>query len=179
MKAIPGATNSSYKPEQTEGTTYYRVSVQLTGNGTTSDPYYSNTVPVTFTATKTHTHSFSSVWEHNDISHWHQCTCGEHGDEAFHTYTWTILKAPTATEDGEQKGVCSVCGYETIQPIPAGTDTGEEETPAKPAKKTNTVLLVIIGVLAVAVIAVAVILVRKVLLQKDEEDSGDDDDGNE
>ena len=179
MKAIPGATNSSYKPEQTEGTTYYRVSVQLTGNGTTSDPYYSNTVPVTFTATKTHTHSFSSVWEHNDLSHWHQCTCGEHGDEAFHTYTWTILKAPTATEDGEQKGVCSVCGYETIQPIPAGTDTGEEETPAKPAKKTNTVLLVIIGVLAVAVIAVAVILVRKVLLQKDEEDSGDDDDGNE
>lgn len=135
MKAIPGATNSSYKPEQTEGTTYYRVSVQLTGNGTTSDPYYSNTVPVTFTATKTHTHSFSSVWEHNDISHWHQCTCGEHGDEAFHTYTWTVLKAPTATEDGEQKGVCSVCGYETIQPIPAGTDTGEEETPAKPAKR--------------------------------------------
>ena len=130
---------------------------------------------MTFTATKTHTHSFSSVWEHNDISHWHQCTCGEHGDEAFHTYTWTILKAPTATEDGEQKGVCSVCGYETIQPIPAGTDTGEEETPAKPAKKTNTVLLVIIGVLAVAVIAVAVILVRKVLLQKDEEDSGDDE----
>lgn len=175
MKAIPGATTSSYKPEQTEGTTYYRVSVQLTGNGTTSDPYYSNTVPVTFTATKTHTHSFSSVWEHNDLSHWHQCTCGEHGDEAFHTYTWTILKAPTATEDGEQKGVCSVCGYETIQPIPAGTDTGEEETPAKPAKKTNTVLLVIIGVLAVAVIAVAVILVRKVLLQKDEEDSGDDE----
>ena len=58
---------------------------------------------------------------------------------------------------------------------PAGTDTGEEETPAKPAKKTNTVLLVIIGVLAVAVIAVAVILVRKVLLQKDEEDSGDDE----
>ena len=132
MKAIPGATNSSYKPEQTEGTTYYRVSVQLTGNGTTSDPYYSNTVPVTFTATKMHTHSFSSVWEHNDLSHWHQCTCGEHGDEAFHTYTWTILKAPTATEDGEQKGVCSVCGYETIQPIPAGSDTdAEDETPEK------------------------------------------------
>ena len=106
-------------------------------------------------------------------------TCGEHGDEAFHTYTWTVLKAPTATEDGEQKGVCSVCGYETIQPIPAGSDIGEDETPAKPAKKTNTVLLVIIGVLAVAVIAVAVILVRKVLLQKDEEDSEDDDDGNE
>ena len=38
MKAIPGATNSSYKPAQTEGTTYYRVSVQLTGNGAVSDP---------------------------------------------------------------------------------------------------------------------------------------------
>ena len=171
MKAIPGATNSSYKPAQTEGTTYYRVSVQLTANGAASDPYYSNTVPVTFTATKTHEHSFSSVWEHNDISHWHQCTCGEHGDEAFHTYTWTVLKAPTATENGEQKGVCSVCGYETIQPIPAGTDIGEtDDTPAKPAKKTNTVLLIVIGVLAAAVIAVAVILVRKVLRQKDDGD---------
>ena len=155
------------------------MSVQLISNGTTSDPYYSNTVPVTFTATKAHTHSFSSVWEHNDISHWHQCTCGEHGDEAFHTYTWTVLKAPTATEDGEQKGVCSVCGYETIQPIPAGSNIGEDETPAKPAKKTNTVLLVIIGVLAVAVIAVAVILVRKVLRQKDDEYDGDGDDDNE
>ena len=135
---------------------------------------------MTFTETKVHTHSFSSVWEHNDISHWHQCTCGEHADEAFHTYTWTVLKAPTATEDGEQKGVCSVCGYETIQPIPAGSDTdAEDETPEKPSKKTNTVLLVIIGVLAVAVIAVAVILIRKVLLQKDEEDSGDDDDGSD
>ena len=184
MKAIAGATNSSYKPEQTEGTTYYRVSVTLTTNGVASDPYFSNTVPVTFTETKTHTHSYSSVWEHNDISHWHQCTCGEHGDEAFHTYEWTVLKAPTATEDGEQKGTCSVCGYETIQPIPAGSDAGteEDEAPAKPVKKTNTVLLVIIGVLAAAVIAVAVILVRKVLRQKDEEydgSDGDDDNDNE
>lgn len=170
MRAISGATNSSYKPEQTEGTTYYRVSVQLTSNGVASDPYYSNTVPVTFTAAKAHTHSFSSVWEHNDISHWHQCTCSEHGEEAFHTYTWTVLRSPTATEDGEQKGVCSVCGYETIQPIPAGSDVGEEEPAAKPAKKTNTVLLVVIGVLAAAVIAAAVILVRRVLLQKDEDE---------
>ena len=172
MKAIPGATNSSYKPVQTEGTTYYRVSVRLTSNGVASDPYYSNTVPVTFTATKTHTHSFSSVWEHNDISHWHQCTCGEHGDEAFHTYQWTVLKAPTATEAGEQNGVCSVCGYETIQPIPAGSDVGEaaEDTETKPAKKSNAALLIIIGVLAAAVIAVAAVLVCKILRQKDESD---------
>ena len=170
MKAIAGATNSSYKPEQTEGTTYYRVSVRLTSNGTTSDPYYSNTVPVTFTATKTHEHSFSDVWEYNDISHWHQCTCGEHSDEEFHSYTWTVLKAPTETEDGEQKGVCSVCGYETTQPIPAGSDIGDDDTAKteQPAKKSNTVLIIVIAVLAAAVVTAAVILVRKVLSQKDD-----------
>ena len=183
MKAIAGATSSTYKPEQTEGTTYYRVSVTLTSNGTKSDPYYTTPVGVTFTAEKTHEHSYSSVWEHNDISHWHQCTCGEHGDEAFHTYTWTVLTKPTATEDGQQKGVCSVCGYETIQPIPAGSqvdDGTEEETSAETAKtgSKTTVLYIIIGVLAVAVIAVAAVLIVKVLRDKknEEEDEDDDDD---
>ena len=88
---------------------------------------------MTFTATKTHTHSFSSVWEHNDLSHWHQCTCGEHGDEAFHTYTWTVLKAPTATEDGEQKGVCSVCGYQQTG-SGSGGDAGGSGQPSQPSQ---------------------------------------------
>ncbi len=181
MKAIARATSSTYKPEQTEGTTYYRVSVTLTTNDTKSDPYYSNTVEVTFTSEKTHEHSYSSVWEHNDISHWHQCTCGEHGDEAFHTYTWTVLTKPTATEDGQQKGVCSVCGYETIQPIPAGSevdDGTEEKTPAETEKtgSKTTVLYIIIAVLAVAVIAVAAVLIVKVLRDKKNEEEDDDDD---
>ena len=123
-------------------------------------------------------HSAGTAWEKDTTYHWHLCVnCeSEVMDKAAHTYgDWVVITEATETETGLRKRTCSVCGYETIQPIPAGTDTGEEETPAKPAKKTNTVLLVIIGVLAVAVIAVAVILVRKVLLQKDEEDSGDDE----
>jgi hypothetical protein len=87
------------------------VGVSLTANGTTSQPYYSNTVPVTFTAKKAHEHVYSSAWEHNDLSHGHQCTSGDHGSEALHSYEWTILQYPTGQEDGQQKGVCTVCGY--------------------------------------------------------------------
>ena len=178
MQPISGATNSSYRPEQAEGTRYYRVSVTLTSNGISSEPFYSTIVPVTFTASTAHEHSYSSVWESNDISHWHQCTCGDHSDEAFHTYEWTTVKAASKTVDGEQKGVCSVCGHETVQPIPAGTQTDEEPPAAEkaPAKRSSgSVLMVILGVLAVAVVAGAAFLIRKVLREDNEEEYEDDE----
>lgn len=176
MKAIPGATNSSYKPERTEGTTYYRVSVTLTANNKVSDPIFSSIVPVTFTASKVHVHSYSTIWEHNDISHWHQCTCGDHADEDFHDYQWTVIKAPTASEDGQQRGVCTVCGYETVQPIPAGSgeepDGSEQTTPAPAKTETGRSSRgfwgIALGALAVAVVAGAVILIRRVLREEDE-----------
>lgn len=121
MRIIEGATDSAYVPPREEGTRYYYVSVTVTANGVTSAPFNSAVARVTFTPSKAHEHVYSTVWEYNDISHWHQCTCGDHADEGFHSFQWTILRKPTATEDGEQHGVCSVCGYETDQPIPAGS----------------------------------------------------------
>ena len=176
MRPISGATNSSYKPERTEGTTYYRVSVTLTANnGITSEPYYSNTVAVTFTAQKAHEHVYSTAWEHNDLSHWHQCTCGDHGDEQLHTFIWEILDYPTADREGQQKGVCSICGYETIQPIPAGSMTPppSDDAPAKKASSGRGWITVLIIVLALAVIGTAGWLVMKVLRADDEEDADD------
>lgn len=175
MSAIPGATNSSYRPERTEGTRYYRVSVTVSGNGVVSEPIYSSTVSVTFNA-PAHEHSYSTVWEHNDISHWHQCTCGDHADEAFHTYEWTILKAATKDADGQQQGVCTVCGYETIQPIPMGTQTGEEggQSETEPAKRGGGgIWLVLLGILAAGVVGGAAYLIRKIL-REDEEDWEED-----
>lgn len=179
MAAIPGATNSSYRPERTEGTRYYRVGVTVSNNGFTSEPVYSSTVSVTFTAAApAHEHSYSTVWEHNDISHWHQCTCGDHADEAFHTYEWTTLKAATKDADGEQRGVCTVCGYETTQPIPAGTQTedGEEPENAKTEKRGGGgIWLVLLGILAAGVVGGAAYLIRRILREDDEDDWDEED----
>ncbi len=172
MRPVSGATSAAYTPVRKEGTTYYRVGVSLTANGTTSQPYYSNTVPVTFTAKKAHEHVYSSAWEHNDLSHWHQCTCGDHGSEALHSYEWTILQYPTGQEDGQQKGVCTVCGYETVQPIPAGsmaTPTPEPEIQPQ-RKNSRTFLYVLLGALALAAVAVAGYLVFRVLRSGDDEE---------
>ncbi len=174
MRPISGASSSVYKPERLEGTIYYRVSVSLTTNGVTSEPYYSNTVSVTFTAQKTHEHSYSTAWEHNDLSHWHQCTCGDHGDESLHAFEWDVLNYPTAEKDGQQKGVCSVCGYETIQPIPAGSMTPppSETTDASSARHASGRgwLTALVLIIAAAVIGTAVYLILRVLRSEDEED---------
>ena len=184
MKSIPGATGSTYQPERIEGTTYYRVSVTVTSGGVTTEPIYSATVPVSFTTKKDHEHTYSSVWEHNDLSHWHQCTCGDHADEALHSYQWTVLQTPTETADGQQKGVCAVCGYETVQPIPAGSMPVATATPTPaPSRGGHAGVFILIGVLALGIIAAAVFLIMRVLHapedgepEEEYDESGDDDD---
>ena len=171
MRMIPGATESTYTPPREEGTRFYRVSVVVNNNGVSSEPFYSAIVAVTFTASKVHEHSYSSVWEHNDISHWHQCTCGDHADEDFHSFEWTVLRMPTADADGEQRGECTVCGYETVQPIPAGSMA--EATPAPAARTQRSgagIWLGLLGVLAVAVVAGAAFLIMRVVRGKDDDE---------
>ena len=179
MTIIPGATYNSYTPERVAGTKFYRVSVTLTDRGVTSEPIFSSICAVTFTDRTVHVHSYSDFWEANDISHWHQCTCGDHADEAFHTYPWTVLKAATKTEDGEQKGVCSVCGHETVQPIPAGSVTEEPEVKT-PAKKSGVnVLMLAFGLLAAGVVIGAALLIRCVLKDDGEDSPGEGTPGEE
>lgn len=179
MTIIPGATYNSYTPERVAGTKFYRVSVTLTDRGVTSEPIFSSICAVTFTDRTVHVHSYSDFWEANDISHWHQCTCGDHADEAFHTYQWTVLKAATKTEDGEQKGVCSVCGHETVQPIPAGSVTEEPEVKT-PAKKSGVnVLMLAFGLLAAGVVIGAALLIRCVLKDDGEDSPGEGTPGEE
>ena len=182
MKSIPGATESTYQPPRAEGTTYYRVSVTVTSGGVTSEPVYSATVPVSFTTKKDHEHTYSSVWEHNDLSHWHQCTCGDHADEALHTYQWTVLMNPTETADGQQKGVCTVCGYETVQPIPAGSMPAATEAPAPAAPERSgghAGIYILLAVLALIVIAAAVFLILRVLRAPEEDEPEEDFDSEE
>ena len=70
------------------------------------------------------THTAGEEWLKNADEHWHQCTgCTEKLGVAPHTYgDWTVVTPPTATVDGEQERICSVCGYKQVGSIPA---TGE------------------------------------------------------
>ena len=177
MQTIPGATFSSYMPERVVGTRFYRVAVTLTDRGVTSEPIFSSICAVTFTDSNAHVHSYSSVWEANDISHWHQCTCGDHADEAFHTYEWTVTKPASDEEDGEQLGVCAICGHETIQPIPAGSQPKTTPEPTAPARRLGVnFVLIILGILALGIIAGAALLIRHILRSDDEDDYEDDQD---
>ena len=66
-----------------------------------------------------HTHNFESSWKYDATGHWHECSCGEHGDEAEHTYgEWIIITSATETTVGLKKRECSVCGYEEEAEIP-------------------------------------------------------------
>lgn len=70
------------------------------------------------------THTPGEEWLSDDTNHWHKCTgCTEKLGVAPHTYgDWTVVTPPTATVDGEQEHICSVCGYKQVESIPA---TGE------------------------------------------------------
>lgn len=72
-----------------------------------------------------HTHVFDGEWSYDENGHWQTCVCGETSTPAAHTYgDWIVDKAATATEAGSQHHVCTVCGYEESQVIPATGETG-------------------------------------------------------
>lgn len=67
-----------------------------------------------------HQHDFSTAWEHDETKHWHACkdaSCNEKKDLADHSFVWTE-KAPAGLHtDKKEKGVCSVCNYETERTV--------------------------------------------------------------
>lgn len=72
----------------------------------------------------THTHTFDTAnWETNDTHHWHKATCthtDEISDKAEHTFgNWTTETPADYGVAGEEKAVCTVCGYEKTRPIEA------------------------------------------------------------
>lgn len=67
-----------------------------------------------------HQHDFSTAWEHDETKHWHACkdtSCNEKKDLADHNFVWSE-KAPAGLHtDKKEKGVCSVCNYETERTV--------------------------------------------------------------
>lgn len=63
-----------------------------------------------------HTHTYETVWSHDDTYHWYVCedkTCVETSQKAEHSI---------------ENGVCSVCGYEQSAPTPQPTPSANEVT---------------------------------------------------
>lgn len=97
--------------------------------------------------TEAHEHQFGEAWQTSAEYHWHECECGEQSDKAQHSFQWTVVRAATKKEAGEEKGVCSVCGYETTRAL------------AYDASNENVAAGVPIGLVIGALVLLIVVLV--------------------
>ena len=123
---IADATAAEFVPPEKDGTVYYCAGLKSVGSeGQPSTYAFTPLVAVTYSSepeVPEHVHTYSDVWEHDDIYHWHVCTgCGDIADRATHSYNWTETVKATSRKQGERVGVCTVCGYQTTQIIPVQT----------------------------------------------------------
>ena len=73
-------------------------------------------------------HSPGTEWKSDGTGHWKECEgCGQHLEEASHTFEWVTDKEATATVAGSRHEECSVCGYKKAAveiPAAGSTDAG-------------------------------------------------------
>ncbi|MCI7741770.1 MAG: hypothetical protein MSO56_05620 [Clostridiales bacterium] len=119
----------------------------------TPEPTPSPEVPAESAAPETHEHRFGESWVSDGSYHWHECQCGEQNDKAAHSFQWSVVRAATKKEPGEEKGVCTVCGYETTRALEYDAD-GED------ILRGGYIGWVLAGIVLVVVILVVVDVVR-------------------
>lgn len=100
--------------------------VYLYFENNTGKTYVANVDWFRFTeASSSHEHSWSSEWKHNETHHWHECTAegctvtDKADKDGYAEHVWdegTVTKS--ATEKGEEKFTCTVCGATKTVEIP-------------------------------------------------------------
>lgn len=74
------------------------------------------------TACNNKKHDFSSKWEYDETSHWHECMTKKHSDvadKADHTFdAGTVTTQPTEDAAGVKTLTCTVCGYQKTESVP-------------------------------------------------------------
>lgn len=74
------------------------------------------------TACNNKKHDFSSKWEYDETSHWHECMTKKHSDvadKADHTFDAGIVTTPpTEDAEGVKTLTCTVCGYQKTESVP-------------------------------------------------------------
>lgn len=104
-----------------------------------------------------HEHEFSEAWSKDEKYHWHACECGETQDKASHDFQWTEVRAATAKEPGEDKGVCAVCGAETVREV---SNSGDASGFNMSFKTFRTVFLAAMALVAIGVVVLIIQTVR-------------------
>ena len=73
------------------------------------------------TACNNKKHNFSSKWEYDETSHWHECMTKKHSDvadKADHTFDAGVVTTPaTETAEGVLTLTCTVCGFQKTKSI--------------------------------------------------------------
>ena len=65
-----------------------------------------------------HEHAFAEKWSMDEEKHWRECPDdGERTEEAAHDFEWITITPATRKTAGEERGVCSVCGYQTVREL--------------------------------------------------------------
>ena len=100
----------------------------------------------TFEVTNLHECDFSGEWKYDADKHWKECTCGETGEEAEHTYTdgkcecgyecpheWGegVLTRPTFETDGYYTYTCTLCGHSYTEPTKKANATALNDASMK------------------------------------------------
>lgn len=101
-------------------------------------------------------HDFASEWSYDDDFHWHEDlvpTSDEVSEKGPHDMVWTEVRSATKKEQGEEKGVCSVCGLEQTRSV--------EYVKAKKTSGLPNVLKWIVGIVGgIVVLAVLVLFIQ-------------------
>ena len=92
-----------------------------------------------------HEHDFSGAWKFNDTLHWHECSCGQKSGEEQHSMEWTVEREATKKLAGTARGVCTVCGYETVRELQY--------------EGSNAVKYIVLGIGAFAALTIIVLIV--------------------
>lgn len=106
-----------------------------------------------------HSHEFSDTWESDAGHHWRKCACGETADRGEHTMEWAEVRAAEKNYPGEERGVCSVCGYTTSRELQyKGGD--EPQTPSL-SKSVDLgtfriIMFVIMGAMVLGIVALII-----------------------
>jgi len=58
-----------------------------------------------------------ALWQSDENAHWHSVD-GARQDEAAHDLTWTETVPATENREGQEQGVCSVCGFTAVRSTP-------------------------------------------------------------
>lgn len=106
-----------------------------------------------------HTHEFADTWQSDAGHHWRQCECGEMTDRAEHTMEWKTILEAEKNSPGEEKGVCSVCGYTSSRELQYhGSDKGDSPSLSQSVDlgTFRIILYVLMGLLAAGVVALVV-----------------------